>query len=93
MVQLEEARAELGHVHLHRALPGAGLARQAAGHGVEYLMGKIRLATPPAQAVAQPPQEAEPVATADRRGAGEHVDTRLALQPQPLANQRGAALG
>ncbi len=90
VVELEEARAELRHVDLDRALPRAGLARQAAGHGVVDLVGEV-VATlaAVAPALGQRAQELQRAA-GDR---GQHVDAGQALQAQPFTDQRGAALG
>ncbi len=48
VIDLEELGAKGRDIDLDRALAGAGLARQAAGHGVVDLVGKVVLA---AQAV------------------------------------------
>ncbi|MNO73352.1 hypothetical protein D3C76_643150 [compost metagenome] len=92
VVQLEEARAEVRHVDLDRALPGARLARQAAGHGVIHLMGEVFLALAARTVVAQACRQAlEPRHLVARRR--QHVDVGLALQAQPFAHQRSTALG
>ena len=41
VVELQEARAEIRHVHLDGTLPGTGLAGQAAGHGLIHLMREV----------------------------------------------------
>ena len=46
VVELQEARAEIRHVHLDGTLPGAGLAGQAAGHGLVHLVREVRCLLP-----------------------------------------------
>ena len=92
VVQLEEARAEVRHVDFDWALSGTGFTGQAAGHGVIDLVGEILLPLLTGAGIAQAcRQTLEPghLATC----GSEHIDIRLALQAQPFANQRSAALG
>ncbi|MCY1368858.1 hypothetical protein D9M69_558620 [compost metagenome] len=94
MIQLQEAGPEFGHIHLHRALSRAGLAGQAASHGVIDFMGEVLLTEPFGDRVAQPAHGSEDADAAAKPGTlRKYVDALLALQPQPLTNQRCTPLG
>ncbi|MNG24105.1 hypothetical protein D3C84_1087930 [compost metagenome] len=52
VIKLQEARPELRHVDLDWALSRAGLASQAARHGVVDFMGEVLLAKTPGDRIA-----------------------------------------
>ena len=92
VVELQEARAEIRHVHLDGTLPGAGLAGQAAGHGLVHLVREVRCLLPCGAGIAPALPEAaqEPWRIARQF---QHVHAGIALQAQPFAHQRGTPLG
>ena len=92
VVELQEARAEIRHVHLDGTLPGAGLAGQAAGHGLVHLVREVwcLLSCSAGIAPALPEAAEEPWRIARQF---QHVHPGIALQAQPFAHQRGTPLG
>ena len=92
VVELQEASAEIRHVHLDGTLPGAGLAGQAAGHGLVHLVREVWHLLPCSAGIAP----ALPEAAQESRWIArqlQHVHPGVALQAQPFAHQGCSPLG
>ena len=85
----EKFRPERRDADLDRALPGAGLAGQAAIHGRFHLMGKI-VPIGGVETVQGAAQQGETLPPHQRAA---RVESFFGEQPQPFAHQRCAPLG
>lgn len=93
MIQLQKPGAELGHVDLDRALRGAGFTRQAASHCLIDFVGKVLLPDLlPNRINSSFCDAGDIIGESDVITRRHHINALLALQPQPLANQRGTSV-
>ena len=95
VVELHEAGAEGGHVHLDGALAGARLARQTPLHRLHHLVREVVLAASAGQGVAKLVDDRLEAQTAalQRNFFGQGIEALLRQLTQPFAHQPGPPLG
>ncbi|MNF52236.1 hypothetical protein D3C84_335790 [compost metagenome] len=89
VIELHEAGAEIGHIHLDGALAGASLARETPFHRLHHLVGEVILATGAGHRIAELVDDGLDAQSAalQRHLLSERIEALLRQLAQPFAHQ------